>query len=153
MARRLRLRDLREPERPLVCVDLNGVLDSYTGWKDPDHWDPPRPGARPFLEALVQHGFDVVVFTTRHRVGVRRWLREHGLLELVAAITDRKPPAHVFVDDRAVCFRGDFESTLRGVLGFSAHWETPGRASPRRTQRAASSRTSVRNVSRRRSKR
>jgi hypothetical protein len=153
MARRLRLRDLREPERPLVCVDLNGVLDSYTGWKAPDHWDAPRPGARPFLEALVSHGFDVVVFTTRHRVGVRRWLREHGLLDLVAAITDRKPPAHVFVDDRAVCFRGDFDRTLQAVLGFSAHWETRAAPSPPRTQPATSSRTTARNLPRRRVKR
>jgi beta-phosphoglucomutase-like phosphatase (HAD superfamily) len=115
--------DLRNPEVPLVCVDLNGVLDTYTGWKDPEHFDPPRPGAREFLEQLTAHGFRVVIFTTRHPVGVRRWLREHGLSDLVHAITDRKPPAHVFVDDRAVCFQGDFEATLRNVLAFRAHWE------------------------------
>ena len=67
--------DLDNPLRPLVCVDLNGVLDAYTGWKDPDHWDPPRAGARAFLEGLHAHGFDIVVFTTRHPTGVRRWLR------------------------------------------------------------------------------
>jgi hypothetical protein len=31
--------------------------------------------------------------------------------------------AHVFVDDRAVCFRGDFEKTLREIDAFAAHWE------------------------------
>ena len=112
-----------EPERPIVCVDLNGVLDLYTGWKHPDHWDPPRPGAQAFLAALAERGFDVVVFTTRHPVQVRRWLRQHGLLRLVAAVTRRKPPAHVFVDDRAVCFGGDFDDTLRKVEAFKAHWE------------------------------
>jgi hypothetical protein len=115
--------NLREPERPIVCVDLNGVLDLYTGWKDPDHWDPPRPGAEVFLSRLVERGFDVVVFTTRHPVQVRKWLREHGLLPLISAVTRRKPPAHVFVDDRAVCFTGDFDETLRMVTGFKAHWE------------------------------
>jgi hypothetical protein len=35
--------NLDNPVRPLVCVDLNGVLD-------------------------------VVIFTTRHPTGVRRWL-------------------------------------------------------------------------------
>jgi hypothetical protein len=120
MARRV---NLAEPERPMVCVDLNGVLDLYTGWKDPDHWDPPRPGADDFLRALSDGGFDVVVFTTRDRGQVRRWLREHGLLRHVSAVTRRKPPAHVFVDDRAVCFRGDFDDTLRRVEAFKAHWE------------------------------
>ena len=47
----------------------------------------------------------------------------HGLLPLVAAVTRRKPPAHVFVDDRAVCFGGDFDDTLRKVEAFKAHWE------------------------------
>ena len=29
--------------RPIACIDLNGVLDSYTGWQGPAHFDPP-PG-------------------------------------------------------------------------------------------------------------
>ena len=134
--------------RPIVCVDLNGVLDSYTGWKDSEHWDPPRAGAGRFLAALAHHGFDVVVFTTRHRAGVRRWLRQHGLMEHVSAITDRKPPAHVFVDDRAVCFRGDFDATLADVRAFAAHWEAP--PAP---QRAVSTRTRSRKAVRRRANR
>ena len=115
--------NLDNPIRPLVCVDLNGVLDAYTGWKSPDHWDPPRAGARPFLEALHAEGFDVVIFTTRHPAGVRRWLREHQLLDVVDAVTRRKPPAHVFIDDRAICFRGDFEDAVRQAAAFKAHWE------------------------------
>ena len=148
MARVLRRSDLANPVRPIVCVDLNGVLDGYTGWKGSEHWDPPRPGAAAFLTGLAESGFDIVVFTTRHRVGVRRWLREHGLLGWVSAITDRKPPAHVFIDDRAVCFRGDFVATLEQVRSFSAHWEeaVPG-------QGARSSRKRVRKSIRRAAKR
>jgi len=41
----------------------------------------------------------------------------------VAEVTDRKPAAHVFIDDRAVCFRGDFDDTLRQVDAFAAHWK------------------------------
>ena len=42
--------------RPVVAVDLNGVLDRYTGWKDPRHWDPPREGAEAFLRELNPGG-------------------------------------------------------------------------------------------------
>jgi phosphoserine phosphatase len=41
------------------------VLDAYTGWKGAAHFDPPRPGARAFLEALHTRGLRVVIFTTR----------------------------------------------------------------------------------------
>jgi hypothetical protein len=115
--------DLDNPSARIVCVDVNGVLDQYTGWKSPEHWDEPRPGAAAFLRALKTGGFTVVIFTTRHHVQVRRWLRTHGLLPFVDAITRRKPPAHVFVDDRAICFQGDFDDTLRRISDFKAHWE------------------------------
>jgi hypothetical protein len=115
----------------IVCVDLNGVLDTYTGWKGPDHWDPPRAGAREFLLALLEHGFRVVVFTTRHADGVWTWLRDHDLAELVADVTSCKPAAHVFIDDRALCFSGDFHETFAAVLSFAAHWEVPNSMSSR----------------------
>jgi phosphoglycolate phosphatase-like HAD superfamily hydrolase len=108
---------------PIACVDLNGVLDVYTGWQGAAHFDPPRPGAREFLAALRQRGYRIVIFTTRYDRDVWTWVHEHGLVPLVDDVTDRKPAAHVFVDDRAVCFRGDFEATLRDIDAFSAHWE------------------------------
>jgi beta-phosphoglucomutase-like phosphatase (HAD superfamily) len=123
MPRQARKLDLENPQKPIVCVDLNGVLDAYTGWKHADHWDSPRPGAEAFLRALTERGFDVVVFTTRHHAQVRRWLQQHGLLTYVSGVTRRKPPAHVFVDDRAVCFRGDFDEALDEIVRFKAHWE------------------------------
>lgn len=118
-----RLTELPEDTRPVVCVDLNGVLDAYTGWRGPHHWDPPRPGAGDFLRSLAGQGFRVVILTTRWADDARGWLETHGLARWVSEVTDRKPAAHVFVDDRAVCFRGDFAATLEEVVGFKAHWE------------------------------
>jgi hypothetical protein len=109
----------------IACVDLNGVLDEYRGWRGSEHFDPPHPGARGFLDGLRARGFEIVVFTTRHPDGVWAWLREHGLADAIVEVTDRKPAAHVFIDDRAVCFRGDFDDTLRQVDAFAAHWEHP----------------------------
>jgi hypothetical protein len=109
--------------KPIVCVDLNGVLDAYQGWRGPEHWDAPRPGAAEFLRTLNERGFDVIVHTTRWRDDAVRWLEQHGLMQFVSEVTDRKVAAHVFVDDRAVCFRGDFNETLREIAEFRAWWE------------------------------
>ncbi len=107
----------------IVAVDLNGVLDSYTGWKGEKHWDPPRAGAAEFLRALRDRGARVVVHTTRYREDAEAWLREHGLMQYVDEVTNAKVAADVFVDDRAVCFRGDFDQTLREIEEFKAFWE------------------------------
>lgn len=73
--------------------------------------------------SVASRGFEVFIFTTRYPDDVWRWLRTYRLADLVSDVTDRKPAAHVFIDDRAVCFRGDFTETLRDVDRFAAHWE------------------------------
>jgi hypothetical protein len=104
-------------------VDLDGVLNAFDGWKGADYFHPPRPGAREFLERLNDLGYRVVVFTVRWAPHVEDWLVEWDLRRYVAEITDKKPPAHVYIDDRAICFSGDFASTLDQIARFKAHWE------------------------------
>jgi hypothetical protein len=123
--------DVEPPPRragPLVCVDLNGVLDAYEGWKGAEHWDPPAPGAAEFLRALADRGCRIILFTTRYYRDAWRWLETHGLAPLVDQVTDRKPAADVFVDDRAVAFDGDFAAALRRVEAFAPHWQRRVRA-------------------------
>ena len=104
-----------DDDKPIICVDLDGVLNSFDGWKGADFFHPPRPGAREFLEELNRQGYRVVVFTVR-------W-GPHDLSELVWMVTDKKPPAFAYIDDRAICFQGDFSKTLDQLQSFKAHWE------------------------------
>ena len=83
----------------------------------------PREGAREFLSALHAAGFRVVVLTVRWHEWVSEWLERYGLLEFVEEVTDRKPPAHAYVDDRAICFGGSFPETLQRVIDFRPFWE------------------------------
>ncbi len=106
-----------------VCVDLDGVLNLYDGWRGADYFHPPRPGAEEFLRALAARNYRVIIFTIRWAAHVETWLDEHGLKPYVDSVTNQKPVAHVYLDDRAICFQGDFDQALRQIAAFKPHWE------------------------------
>src|SRR5258708_3265734 len=114
-------------ERPIVCVDLDGVLNDFDGCRGAGYFHAPGGGAVEFLERLNALGYDVIVFTVRWAPHVEAWLREYGLADLVVRVTNQKPPAHVYVDDRAICFRGDFDSAIEQIRHFQAQWEATGK--------------------------
>ena len=69
-----------------LCIDFDGVLHSYTsGWKGADVVsDDPVQGAIPWLNSLVDHGWDVAIYSSRsgERGGVeamKKWLIRQGM--------------------------------------------------------------------------
>ena|SRR5579871_1432217 len=82
-----------------VCVDYNGVLDTYTGWRGPDYFYPPRKGAREFLQALNERGFRLVKLLVSlaafHRAGrcllLARFLQEKKQAHLKTVASPRGP--------------------------------------------------------------
>jgi predicted HAD superfamily phosphohydrolase YqeG len=106
-----------------IAVDFDGVMNTYTGWKGEAELFEPRPGLRAFLEQLRAAGFKVVVYSTRPASRIRSWLVDHDLSALVDDVTNGKPMAIAYIDDRAVCFDGDFDAVLKEATTFKAHWE------------------------------
>jgi hypothetical protein len=119
--------------KPILCVDFDGVIHSYTsGWKGADVIpDPPVPGALRWLWKATEW-FEVQIYSTRSSdpAGVRAmrsWMlgrcRDEFGLEHPMSIFDRerspgneypigfptdKPPAFLTIDDRAIQFDGDW---------------------------------------------
>ncbi len=107
----------------MVCVDLDGVLNLFDTWRAPEYFHPPRPGAREFLIRLNEAGFRVCVFTCRWFEWAREWLDENQLGAYVAEVTNQKVPAVAYLDDRAICFRGNFEDAYQQIVSFRPFWE------------------------------
>ena len=106
---------------PRVCVDLDGVLNMYDGWKGEGHFAGPRPGAVEFLQELNRQGYDVAIFTSRDPSRTWSWLDKHHMSAYVETVF-QKLPAMAYVDDRAVRFDGDFQLAL-GEIQRKPHWK------------------------------
>ena len=96
-----------------IAVDFDGVIHSYTSpWVSADVIpDPPVPGAIEWLNEMDKK-FHVIIFTTRGktaggRIAVADYLREHGYHTSTHNVTAEKPPALIYLDDRAVRFEGE----------------------------------------------
>lgn len=122
--------------KPILCLDFDGVIHSYTsGWRGARNIpDPPVPGALEFMLKALED-YDVVIHSSRARYfggiwAMRRWLRKHArspealknepwdgywdrdsLGMGVTSLRDvrfvrMKPPALVTIDDRGYRFDG-----------------------------------------------
>ena len=106
-----------------VCVDFDGVLAEYDGWKGPDRLGDPLPGAVAFLREINRLGMQVIILTTRDPDAVHSWLIDHHLHELVDRVTRQKSPALAYIDDRGICFKGDFGAILWELVRFTPYWK------------------------------
>ena len=105
----------------VVAVDWNGVMDMYEGYRGPDYMYPPRPGLKQFLVDLKRLGYRVIIFTAADLGTVRKWLEKYDLSYLVEDVTDKKIPAIVYLDDRAVTFNGNFDDAVKDIVNFAPH--------------------------------
>lgn len=98
-----------------IALDFDGVIHAYSrGWEDGTIYDVPVHGA---LEAVkrIAAEYRIEVFTARDEEQLADWLEEHGFEPYVALVTNRKPKASVYIDDRALRFDGDWLATLVGL--------------------------------------
>lgn len=111
--------------KPTVAFDFDGVIHSYTTpWQGETIIpDPPVPGIERALKDVRDAGYTVVVYSTRcgtteGRYAVMRWLSKYDLRQYVDKVTAFKPPATVYIDDRAICFNGKPETLLQQIQDF-----------------------------------
>jgi hypothetical protein len=107
-----------------IAIDLDGVLAQYDGWKGPDHYGEPMPGAVDFLRALITADMQPILHTTREGPGLNEWLHQHippeVLMHLI--VTKIKQPAWLYIDDRCFLFKGTFP-TIGEIENFRPHWQ------------------------------
>jgi len=108
--------------KPILCLDFDGVCHSYTsGWKGATTIpDDAVPGLFEFLEQVAPH-FDIQVYSTRSETPEgrdamalwfaeqrRKWRAAGGQGKEIVSITfpASKPSAFIGLDDRVLTFNG-----------------------------------------------
>ena len=106
-----------------VVFDFDGVIHSYkSGWQgDEVIPDPPVDGIRAAISNIRLDGYEVAVVSTRcasesGMAAIRAWLDTYDIN--VDSISKEKPPAIVYIDDRAICFDGDPSTLLEKIQEF-----------------------------------
>ena len=113
---------MTEKYKKIILLDLDGVLNTYSGNFDKNIIPDVKSGAKEFLEELAQD-YDVKIFTARNRLAASKWLIENKLDTFITDITNVKEPAYLHVDDRCICFNGNFKNTINEIKSFKAYWK------------------------------
>ncbi len=93
-----------------ICLDFDGVIHRYSrGWKGGDIYDPPMDGALEGIRRLIEQHYTIVILTARKKCEHRKiklWLKTHFGRYLAdrMSVTNIKPPAVMYIDDRAYRF-------------------------------------------------
>jgi hypothetical protein len=104
--------------KPCIAVDFDGVIHDYSrGWLDGEIYGEVLPGAAHALWTLINAGYEVTIFSARPTAMIIQWWVLHTEFPQNVVITNQKPIAEVYIDDRGLRFRnwGDCMKDLESM--------------------------------------
>ena len=104
----------------IVSIDFDGVIADYDGWKGEDHLGKPMKGSIHFIKRLLESGFKPVIHTTRNRNKIKQWLKFNKFPQI--EVTNIKYPSLVYIDDRCVQFKGNFNTLIKDLRKYDVYW-------------------------------
>ena len=106
-----------------ILIDLDGVLNDYGKEKfDENHIPNIKKGAKAFIKTLSKKA-ELYLFTTRNLLLASKWLIENDLDIYFKDVTNSKIYSWLYIDDRTICFKGDYQETLDEINNFQVYWK------------------------------
>lgn len=114
-----------------IAFDFDGVIAKYDGFKGVEHSGDPIPSIVEAIRKLKDLGHSIIVYSTRGSNFLRDYCARHEIpVDHFNENPDKqgenpgKPIAYVYVDDRAVTYKGqDSESLVQEIINFKAYWQ------------------------------
>ena len=113
------------------AFDFDGVIARYDGFQGKEVANEPNPHVVDAMRKLKLLGHGIIIHSTRGNAFLRTYLTTHDIPfdhinENPSRMGDNpnKPVAYVYVDDRAVCYRGQgADELVEQILTFTPHWK------------------------------
>jgi|SRR3989344_701158 len=115
---------------PVIAFDFDGVIARYAGFVAKDDIQEPNPEVVKAIALLKEKGCKILVHSTRGDKFLKRYCQMYSIP--VDYINHRpdfvgenpgKPIAFVYLDDRAICYKGqDAETLLSEISAFKPYW-------------------------------
>lgn len=124
---------MQTPKRPrTIAFDFDGVIASYSGWKGHQHTGTPHREVVKAIRLLKKQGHRILIYSTRPNATLRAYcvkyripvdyFNENPAYRHVG--NSGKPVAFAYIDDRAICYKGQTaETLLRQLKRFKPHWK------------------------------
>ena len=115
-----------------ICIDFDGVIHDYSsGWQGIDVFGKVLPGASEATHQLHDAGYMIIIHTTRNDTpALRDFLNKNDICFDYINHNPYQPKgsefgkikADIYLDDRGVCFTGNWDETLKQILNFKT-WQ------------------------------
>lgn len=106
-----------------ILIDLDGVLNEY-GKEPYDENSIPdiKDGAVDFIKELNKIA-ELYLFTSRNLMLSTKWLVKNKIDQYFKDVTNIKIPSYLYIDDRCICFKGNYNKTLNDAKQFEVYWK------------------------------
>ena len=111
-----------------IAIDFDGVLADYSkGFQGKDVFGEMIPGADNATKVLKENDWTIIIYTTRPATdALKKWLKDNHITYDYINENPNQPEdskgckliADVYLDDRAVCFDGEWSWTIRRIADF-----------------------------------
>jgi len=113
---------MAEKFKKTILIDLDGVLNTYTGNFDKNFIPEIKGGAFEFLKDLSNE-YEIKLFTTRNKLIASKWVFDNNLEKFITDITSEKQLAWLYIDDRSITFNGNFKELKNNIDNFNVWYK------------------------------
>lgn len=121
----------KEKKIKYLAFDFDGVISEYKEFKGHSITSNPNMQVVEAIKILKKDGFKIIAYSTRGNDLLKKYCSENNIpIDYYNENPNKqgenpgKPIAHIYIDDRSLCYRGQkTEELVREIKEFKTYWQ------------------------------